>query len=232
MNHLASHEHVSNNREVPIAPHVSVRFPDGPPLTQRGPGIVVMAGLPGSGKTTAANWLAGQARLNGRATAVLDVDEVRLDILGSMHERRDAKSPQGPLYQFAPEVIARTYEELDTRMVQALQQGKLVLYVGNPQSQQQRSKALVAADNGLQDVPCVTVWTNTDPDLALQRVANTADATRPFAGSVTAAILQRDHASQDLPSDNTTEPYARLTDGWNADDVAALYPALCNREEC
>ena len=139
------------------------------------PAVVVMCGLPATGKSTVAGTLAGRI---GAAYASSDI--VRKQLAGVDPRERADEAFRAGLY--APEMTERTYDELRHRADKHLAAGRaVVLDAMHGRASERDAARAVAAEHG---VPCLIVELRLEEPQARARIAGrehdplrTSDAT-------------------------------------------------------
>ncbi len=133
----------------------------------RRPVLVLVAGLPGTGKSTLARGLAERGHL-----ALIRSDVVRKELAGLA-----SNVPGEGLY--TPEWTERTYTECLRRVEAALTEGGRVIVDANFADENRRRDFLNAAEKLA--VPSVLLWCRADPEVAKRRItgrrADASDAT-------------------------------------------------------
>ena len=130
------------------------------------PAVVVMCGLPATGKSTVAGTLAGRI-----GAAYVSSDIVRKQLAGIDPRERAGEAFRAGLY--APEMTERTYEELRRRAGAHLDAGRAVVIdaMHGRASEREAARAL-AAERG---VPCLFVELQLDEAQARARITGRAD---------------------------------------------------------
>jgi len=138
------------------------------------PSLVVVAGLPGTGKSTVGGALAGRV-----GAAYLSSDAIRKRLAGiDIHEHRPAGFREG---LYAPELTARTYGEMRRRAAAHLAAGRPVVLDATHARVADREAALAVARAA--EVPALLVELRTTDADALARIESrqaalaTSDAT-------------------------------------------------------
>ena len=149
------------------------------------PAMVVMCGLPATGKSTVAGTLAGRV-----GAAYVSSDIVRKQIVGIDPRERAGDAFRAGLY--APQMTERTYEELRRRTGAHLDAGRAVVIdaMHGRASERDEARAL-AAEHG---VPCLIVELRLDEADARARIAGRDDdPLRTSDASDEMRAAQRDH---------------------------------------
>ena len=130
------------------------------------PAIVVMCGLPATGKSTVAGTLAGRI-----GAAYVSSDIVRKQLAGIDPRKRADDAFRAGLY--APEMTERTYDELRRRVREHLDAGRAVVIdaMHGRASEREAARAL-AAELG---VPCLVAELRLDEESARARIAGRED---------------------------------------------------------
>ena len=130
------------------------------------PAVVVMCGLPATGKSTVAGTLAGRV-----GAAYVSSDIIRKQLAGIDSRERAGEAFRAGLY--APEMTERTYEELRRRAGAHLDAGRAVVIdaMHGRASEREAARAL-AAERG---VPCLFVELQLDEAQARARITGRAD---------------------------------------------------------
>lgn len=154
-------------------------------LEQALPTLVVIGGLPGTGKSTVAQGLA-----DARCWVLLRTDEVRKDVAGVAHRHQPAAELDRGLY--VPSLTARTYDELLGRARLALGMGESVVLDGSFADREQRRRAAEVASatsSRFAELRCVAP----DPIARDRIVARASDGSDPSDASleVSAAMAGR-----------------------------------------
>ncbi len=145
------------------------------------PAVVVMCGLPATGKSTVAGTLAGRI-----GAAYVSSDIVRKQLAGIDPRERADDAFRAGLY--APEMTERTYDELRRRVAEHLDAGRAVVVdaMHGRASERDAARAL-AAEHG---APCLVVELRLDEAEARARIAGregdplrTSDATEDVYAS-------------------------------------------------
>ena len=131
-----------------------------------GPSMVLVAGLPGTGKSTLAGTLAGRA-----GAAYLSSDAVRKQLAGLDPRDRVEESFRGGLY--SPEMTARTYEELRRRAAAQLAAGRAVVIDATHASAAERARVLALA--GEHGAPALIAELRLDDGSARARIEGRDD---------------------------------------------------------
>jgi aminoglycoside phosphotransferase family enzyme/predicted kinase len=182
----------------------------------RRPGLVLVAGLPGTGKSTLARLLAGRANFR-----VIRSDVVRKELAGLPVEGEGGSAPDRSIY--APEWSGRTYAECLRRAEQGLYAGERVLVDANFREESRRRLFLEAAVRW--GVPGVVLLCRAGPEEVRARLhcrrGDASDADWPVyleaarqweeAGPLTAPAL-REVASGASPEETLSRALVVLRD--------------------
>jgi predicted kinase len=142
----------------------------------RKPCLVLVAGLPGSGKSALARGLAERANFT-----VIRSDVVRKELAGLSPDARAGGEPDAGLY--APEWTERTYAECLGRAACLLMNGGRVVVDANFADDRRREAFLEAAHRLA--IPATFLWCRVTPEVAKARIAGR----RGDASDADAAIL-------------------------------------------
>jgi hypothetical protein len=179
--------------------------------------LVLVGGLPGSGKSTVADGLSDRLRW-----PVLRSDEIRKEIAGLGHTDRATAEPFEGIY--APQRTAAVYRELRQRAGLALSHGESVILDATWLDSGERAAAhALAAEHHAQidEVRCVL-----DPALAADRVQRRA-AAGDTASDATAAVVRAMAAQAETPWPHATAIDTRLPVATAVGQtVAAIRPDL------
>ena len=130
------------------------------------PSLVLLAGLPATGKSTVAGTLAGRV-----GAACISSDAVRKRLAGLDPRERAAEAFGAGLY--APEMTERTYAQLRSRAGEQLAAGRPVVLDATHSSVAQRRDALaIAMEHG---VPTLIAELRLDPEAARSRIESRRD---------------------------------------------------------
>ena len=147
------------------------------------PAVVVMCGLPASGKSTVAGTLAGRI-----GAAYVSSDIVRKQIAGIDPRERAGEAFRAGLY--SPEMTERTYAELRRRVREHLDAGRAVVIDAMHGRASERAAArALAAEHG---VPCLIVELRLDEAAARARIAGRDDPLRTSDATEDVYALQRE----------------------------------------
>ena len=130
------------------------------------PALVVMCGLPATGKSTVAGTLAGRI-----GAAYVSSDIVRKQLAGIDPRERAGNAFRAGLY--APEMTERTYAELRRRVAEHLDAGRAVVVDAmHGQASERDAARALAAEHG---APCLVVELRLDEAAARARIAGRED---------------------------------------------------------
>jgi len=133
--------------------------------------LVLVGGVVGSGKSTAAARLA-EALDRTQGVALLSSDRVRKHMAGIDALERTVSGPDAGLY--APEAVARTYAGLLARAEPVLRSGRAAVLDATWSSREERARARALADSI--SAPVVFVEVRCDPSLLEGRLARRQQA--------------------------------------------------------
>ena len=131
-----------------------------------GPSLVLLSGLPASGKSTVAGTLAGRV-----GAAYVSSDAVRKRLAGIDPRERATDAFRTGLYD--PAMTARTYEELRRRAAAQLDAGRAVVLDATHASAEQRAAALALATE--RGVPALIAELRLPDETARARIAGRRD---------------------------------------------------------
>ena len=147
-----------------------------------GPSLVLLAGLPATGKSTVAGTLAGRV-----GAACISSDSVRKRLAGLDPRERAGEAFGAGLY--APEMTERTYVELRRRAGEQLAAGRPVVLDATHSSVAQRRAALaIAAEHG---VPALIAELRLDRESARARIEERRDDPLRSSDATTAVYEQQ-----------------------------------------
>ena len=129
------------------------------------PCLILIGGLPGTGKSTLAKELAASANMN-----VIRSDVIRKQLAGFAAESSAAAAPHAGIY--SAEWTNRAYEECLRQAVQALKHGGRVIVDATFSKESQRQEFLAAARRLA--IPCLFFECRLDPQIARHRLEHRA----------------------------------------------------------
>ena len=176
------------------------------------PSLVLVAGLPGTGKSTLARSLAEAAGFT-----VVRSDVVRKELAGATSPDTAAAFGEG-IYTLA--WTTRTYAECLRRVEQALFEGQRVLVDANFAKEQFRREFLAAAAR--LGVPCLFLHCQADPDIVCERLARR----RGDASDADWAVYQQAAAAWEPPSPATRACCQPIDTGRHAGQALAEAQAI------